>query len=72
MKDVYQVLSQKERDVERVRKEIKALHVVIPLLAEDADWIENGLAPPLSASQVRGTGTAGVQAWPQREHQPTR
>jgi len=55
-----------------VRKEIKALHVVIPLLAEDADWIENGLAPPLSASQVRGTGTAGVQAWPQREHQPTR
>jgi len=50
-----------------VRKEIKALHVVIPLLAEDADWIENGLAPPLSASQVRGTGSAGVQAWPQRE-----
>ena len=59
MKDLHQVLSQKERD--GVRKEIKALHLAIPLLAEDADWIENGLAPPLSVSQVRGTGTAGVQ-----------
>jgi hypothetical protein len=58
MKDLSQVLSQKERDIERVRREIKALHFVIPLLAEDADWIENGLAPPLSVSQFRGTGTA--------------
>jgi hypothetical protein len=41
-----------------VRREIKALHLVIPLLAEDADWIENRLAPPLSISQFRGTGTA--------------
>jgi hypothetical protein len=41
MKDLHQVLSQKERDIERVRKEIKALHLAIPLLAEDADWIEN-------------------------------
>jgi hypothetical protein len=72
MKDLHQVLSQKERDVERVRKEIKALHLAIPLLAEDADWIENGLAPPLSVSQVRGTGIAGLQEWPRREHQPTR
>jgi hypothetical protein len=45
MKDVYEVLKQKELDVERVRKEIEALHFVIPLLVEDADWIENGLAP---------------------------
>ncbi len=45
---------------ERVRKEIKALHCVIPLLAENADWIENGLAPPLSISQSRGTRTADV------------
>ena len=72
MKDVYQVLSQKERDIERVRKEIEALHFGIPLLAEDADWVELGLASPRSASQFRGTGTAGVQGWPRREHQPTR
>jgi hypothetical protein len=42
MKDPYQVLSQKEMDIERVRREIEALHFVIPLLAEDADWIERG------------------------------
>jgi hypothetical protein len=72
MKDLHQVLSQKERDIERVRKEIEALHLVIPLLAEHADWIENGLAAPPSASQFQGTGTAGVQEWPRREHQPTR
>jgi hypothetical protein len=58
LKDPYQVLKQKEMDIERVRKEIEALHLVIPLLAEDADWIENGLAPP----QLRATGTAGVRS----------
>lgn len=61
MKDLSQVLSQKEMDIERVRKEIKALHFVIPLLAEDADWIENGLASPVSAPQFRRSGTAGVK-----------
>ena len=56
MKDLFQVLRQKELDIERVRKEIDALHFVIPLLAEEADWIENGLAPP---RRFRATGTAG-------------
>ena len=54
MKDLFRVLRQKELDIERVRKEIEALHFVIPLLAEEADWIENGLAPP----RFRATGTA--------------
>lgn len=72
MKDLYQVLSQKERDIERVRRELEALHFVIPLLAEDADWVEHGMASPRSASQFQGTGTAGVQEWPRREHQPIR
>jgi hypothetical protein len=40
MKDPYQVLRQKETDIERVRKEIDALRYVIPLLAEDGDRIE--------------------------------
>ena len=49
MKDVHQVLSQKQKDIERVRREIDALLFVIPLLAEDADRIEPGLSPrPLS------------------------
>lgn len=60
MKDIYQVMRQKQLDIVRVRKEIEALHFVIPLLAEDEDWIEGGLALPPSFSQVRGTGTTGV------------
>ena len=35
MKDVHAVLSQKEQEVERVRQEVRALLVVIPLLAND-------------------------------------
>lgn len=35
MKDVRDVLCQKEKDVERVRREIRALLTVIPLVADD-------------------------------------
>lgn len=71
MKDPYQVLRQKETDIERVRKEIEALHFVIPLLAEDADWIANG-AGSATLSRFRGNGTAGVKGWPRTERYPTR
>jgi hypothetical protein len=40
MKDVYQVLQQKQVDMERVQKELAALHLAIPLLVEEADWAE--------------------------------
>ena len=53
MKDPYHVLKQKERDIEGVRKEIKAPHLVIPLLAADADLIERGLASSPSVSRMR-------------------
>jgi hypothetical protein len=42
MKDLYQVLRQKELDIQRVQKEIATLHLVIPLLVDEADWAENG------------------------------
>ncbi len=61
MKDPYQVLIQKEKELELVQGQIDALHLVIPLLAEDADWIENGLALPVSK---RATGTESAKAWP--------
>ena len=37
MRDLYQVLRQKELDLERTRKEIEALRSVIPLLAEEME-----------------------------------
>ena len=68
MKDPYQVLEQKQTEIERVRREIEALHFVIPLLAENADCVENGLALP--GSHSRETGIATAKGWQRREHQP--
>ncbi len=56
-KDVNQVLREKELDVVRVRKEIEALHLAIPLLAEDQDWVEHGLFSPSASSLSQGTRT---------------
>jgi hypothetical protein len=57
VKDVNLVLREKELDIVRVRKEIEALHLAIPLLAEDRDWVEHGLVSPPASSPSRGTGT---------------
>ncbi|MGA2923724.1 MAG: hypothetical protein ABSE28_21690 [Candidatus Sulfotelmatobacter sp.] len=59
MKNPYQVLEQKKTDIERVRREIEALHLVIPLLAEAPDWIESGL--PLPVRQFPETGSAAAK-----------
>ncbi|HZC22691.1 MAG TPA: hypothetical protein VE866_05075 [Candidatus Binatia bacterium] len=41
MNNLYAILRQKEQDVARVRKEIQALLIVIPLLADaDLSWEE--------------------------------
>jgi len=37
MRDVYQVIHQKELDILRVRQEIEALRASLPLLADDDD-----------------------------------
>ena len=64
MKDVHQVLTQKEMDIVRVQKEIEALHLVIALLAEERDWSEHGMALPSPFSQAQGTGTTGMKRGP--------
>ena len=65
MQDLYQLLRQKEMDIERVRREIEALRSVIPLLSEDA----HDQASPVSASQSRRGGNGGVKGWPaERDH----
>jgi hypothetical protein len=57
MHDLYQVLRQKEMDLERVRNEIEALKFVIPLLREEADRTER--VSPVSAVQSRRSGPRG-------------
>ena len=55
MKDPNLVLREKELDIVRVRKEIEALRLAIPLLVEDRDLVEHGLAAPPASSQRTGT-----------------
>jgi hypothetical protein len=53
MKDVYQVLREKELDVTRVRKEVEALRFAIPLLAEGPDSMTVAApAPQLPSGHV--------------------
>ncbi len=52
MRDPYRVLREKEKDVERVRKEIHALRTVIPLLSDDQPSSDD-LMPALLSSVSR-------------------
>ncbi len=53
MKNVYEVLRQKEMELTRLEKEVEALRLVAPLLSEEK---ENGadLAKPALATAVNG------------------
>jgi hypothetical protein len=46
MRDVYEVLRQKELEVSRLEEEVEALRVVAPLLSEDGE-AENDNQPTL-------------------------
>ena len=37
MRDIYQLLREKEQRIEQVRKEVEALRAVLPLLADQSD-----------------------------------
>ena len=49
MRNIYEVLRQKEADVERLKKELQALRAVAPLLEEEL-LTEVQTAPPLVRS----------------------
>jgi hypothetical protein len=49
MRDIYQVLREKELEIVRVRQEIDALRAIIPLLADDEDEHVTPIYSPLRA-----------------------
>ena len=66
MKDVYQILEQKQADLERVRREFESLQVVAPLLSDDATT-EELTKKPTTAEKAssdddasEATGTKGL------------
>jgi len=68
MKDLHIVLSQKEHDVERVRREIRALLTVIPLLADNQPSSDDvmdllRLASSRTVSEPYGDGMADLETY---------
>ena len=43
MKNVYEVMQQKDSELRRVQTEIHSLHTVISLLVDHTDWLEHGV-----------------------------
>ena len=60
MKDPYELLREKETVILQLRREIEALHCVIPLLLDDLDQADD----ETSELQAPGTGTDGNRSWP--------
>jgi hypothetical protein len=50
MKNVYEVLRQKELELSRLEKEVEALRVAAPLLSEDKEAAGNENKPTLTSS----------------------
>jgi hypothetical protein len=64
MKNVYEVLRQKELEVSRLEEEVEALRVVAPLLSEDGE-AENDNQPTLLRA-VNATPQADHSGWQDR------
>jgi prefoldin subunit 5 len=62
MRDIQEVLSEKENQLERVRKEIESLHAVIPLLSEEQQHFEPD-RKPVSGTQAAGATPSKSSFW---------
>lgn len=54
MKNVYEVLRQKEMELTRLEKEVEALRLVAPLLNEEKESLMSELGKPALATAVNG------------------
>jgi hypothetical protein len=66
MKNVYEVLRQKELELTRLEKEVEALRVAAPLLSEEKEQISEAPKPTLTATTpqqpIRIPAPAAAQA----------
>lgn len=54
MKNVYEVLRQKEMELTRLEKEVEALRLVAPLLSEEKETLLSDMGKPALATAVNG------------------
>jgi hypothetical protein len=59
MKNVYEVLRQKEMELTRLEKEVEALRLVAPLLSEEKE-VSSEVAKPALATAVNGPQPARI------------
>ena len=59
MKNVYEVLRQKEMELTRLEKEVEALRVAAPLLSEEKEGMAD-MAKPALATAVNGPQPARI------------
>lgn len=70
MRDIREVLNEKQRQLDTVRREVDALRLVAPLLAEESDDVRkhDDRKPPQPADQVvlkdATTGKPVKKLWP--------
>ena len=67
MKDAYEVLRQKEREVSRLKKEVEALRIAAPLVSEDGE-VENDNQRTLPRA-VNDTAQPDHSGWQDRGKQ---
>jgi len=53
MKNVYEVLRQKELELARLEKEVEALRVAAPLLSDEKESVADAPKPALTAAQAQ-------------------
>lgn len=63
MKDIYEVLRQKELQLSRLEKEVEALRVAAPLLSEDDEADSDGKPSLASTSAVNATPQPDHSGW---------
>ena len=69
MKNIYEVLRQKESEIERLKKELQALRIVAPLLEEELVTETHVVPPPARSYPTVQAKPAAVAAdtkpiWP--------
>lgn len=70
MKNVYEVLRQKEMELTRLEKEVEALRLVAPLLSEEKEGLAE-ISKPALATAVNGPQTARVSMPAATQGMPT-
>ena len=70
MRDIYEVLRQKELEKSRLEEEVEALRVAAPLLSEDGEGGSSTAPQPIDSLQPRAVNDTPQDARARAKHWP--